>query len=385
MKIKNWLPVVFVAVSGFVNAQELVEKEKLIDVLQKEEVLTRKRSIGAFGGAVMYFGEQSGKTTLDYGISLTNYLNNRYEVNFNAHYGEMRYTNIADIENVTSYKGFNALFKVNLIETFTKSDEIIKVSPYVAAGMGAFLSNADHYRTKGYFDFYLPLSIGVNFNVSERFIVGVNATGRMLFSDVWDNSTTTSSNDMLFNPSVGLKYVFARKKTIKRRLVQKVIKYRDNEEKANKYGTYIEKSKYAQGYVIEIKDTTRFEDFENEPDVELEHGPSKLVNNTKNNDFIFYTIQIGSLPSDGAIIEGIDHDFEFYNEEIDKYNYCVGFFSTIKEANTTLKITKNEVKSSFVIAIHKDKRYRASSANRMIKKGTVQVNADAAKTVYSKK
>lgn len=382
MKLNLLLPVLFISLSSFLYAQE--EKEKQIEILEKEELTFRKTSIGAIGGGVFYFGEQASEMTLDYGLTLRNHVSPKFDISFSVHLGEIEYEDFLDATTTkkTTYSGFDLMFKLNLREAISNSEKPEKISPYIAGGGGLFLSKAAHYSMPGHVDFYLPISLGVDFNVSDRFIVGVNATGRLLFSDGWDNVKTSSSNDILFNPSISLHYVFAKKKTIRRKFVPTSIKYSENS--AKEYEKYVKKSSNAEGYLVEAIDTTNYTPYVDAL-VEDDDTTSGLTGNAADNDFVFYSVQVASTPLQGVKLNGLTHDFEFNNKEIGKFNYCIGVFENYREASVVLKEVQPEVEKAFVIAIYRDKRLRSSEAKLMVKLGKTNVDTESAMKFYLKK
>lgn len=387
-------------------SQQFIEKEKQIEVLETTEITERKTSVGIAGGMVQYFGEQNSESSLDYGFLLRNHISPKFDITFNFHLGEMGYKDSLDMSQKTTYYGVNSLFKLNLIETFAKKEIPQKISPYIGAGIGLLISKAPHYEVTQYVDFYFPVAIGVDINVSEKFIVGVNATGRLLFSDEWDNTTSSSANDILFNPSLSLKYVFAQKKRKKQQYVTKTIKYKEEVAKKEDFGKYEEKKieSFIEVSVKEIKDsnvvegisssnTTKTTDVnkisENisvesttEEISSITESSSKVISSDPN--YLFFTVQLGSYSTNDYVMKGITQDFEFYNKELSKYNYCKGFFGSVEEANVALSEIKAKGKKGYVIAIYKDERLKTYSANKKVASGKARVDVEAAKQEYLK-
>ena len=442
MKQISLILVFFVGVIFNSYSQQFIEKEKQVEVLETTEIETRKTSVGLGAGIVQYFGEYTSEMGLDYGLLIRNHINTKFDITYNFHLGDMLYKDSADISQKTSYFGVNALFKLNIIETVTKAEKPKLISPYIGAGLGVLISKAPHYSISQYVDFYFPVAAGVDINVSDDFIVGLNATGRILFSDQWDNNTTSGGNDILFNPSLSLKYVIGKKKTTKQQYVTKTIKYKEEIIEKESLGKYEEKEieSFVEISVKEIRDssvvtnqvdavvteevtedntvvtnvsvketededvvadnttnnTNEVEDDETETVVvtettkvieEKEEATEKEVSkevNSSTQDYVFYTVQLGTFNDRDYRLEDVTQDFEFYNKELGKYNYCKGFYNNYSGAKEGLREVKSQGGNGFVIAIYKDKRIKAYKANKMIEYGEASANADAAKDTYLK-
>jgi hypothetical protein len=421
------LIVLLVGVNAGSYSQQFIEKEKQVEVLETTELETRKISIGLGGGIVQYLGEYTSEMGLDYGLLIRNHINSKFDITYNFHLGDALYKDSADISQKTSYFGANALFKLNLIEIFTKSEKPKLISPYIGAGFGALISKATHYTINQYADFYFPVAAGVDINVSENFIVGVNATARILFSDEWDNNQSSGGNDVLFNPSLSLKYLIRKRKTSKQEYVTKIIKYKEAIVENESLGKYEQKEieSFVEISVREIRDSsvvtsqvdavvtegimkdntlvtniniketgestvvTKKQEIETavsetlEKEVEVEKETASNFNSSDQN-YIFYTVQVGTFNTNDYEVKKITQDFEFFNKELGKYNYCKGFFNTYGNAKEELNEIKDKGVNGFVIAIYKDKRLKGYTAKKLIDSGEVRANADAAKSIYLK-
>ena len=111
------------------DSQQFIEKEKQVEILETTEVETRKTSVGLDGGIVQYMGEYTSEMGLNYGLLIRSHINNKFDITYNFHLGDVLYKDSADISQKTSYFGANALFKLNLIETFTKAEKPQLISP----------------------------------------------------------------------------------------------------------------------------------------------------------------------------------------------------------------------------------------------------------------
>lgn len=453
------LLLVFIGVISITSfSQQFIEKEKQVEVLETTEVETRKTSIGLAGGIVQYFGEYTSDMGLDYGLLIRSHINNKFDITYNFHLGDMMYKDSADLSQKTSYFGANALFKLNIVETITKSEKPKLISPYVGAGLGVLVSQAPHYTISQYVDFYFPVAAGIDINVSDNFIVGLNATGRVLFSDQWDNNTTLGGNDILFNPSLSLKYVIGKKKTTKQEYVTKTIKYKEEVIEKESLGKYEEKEieSFVEISVKEIRDSVEVtnnveaviseeeieggkvmtnistkekegeaevvtirngnntntsenestasnntnsttessntvkEDVKEEIKEEVKEETSVVVKetskevNSANQDYLFYTVQVGTFNDRDYELKHVKQDFEFFNKELGKYNYCSGFFNNYSEAKSHLSEIKSAGGNGFVVALYKDERLKVYNANKLVSSGQARVDAEAAKQVYLK-
>lgn len=377
MKVLLLILGVSLTFNHFSQNQSLKQKE--IQVISEKEVKVRNISIGAFGGVSKFFGEETADLSLDYGFVLKSHINNKFDLDYNLHFGETKY-NIPslDIKESVSYFGANVLFNVNLIETFKNKKTYSKVSPFIGVGAG-LLSSTPLNQSKKYIFLNFPISLGVNFNISPRFVVGLNATGRMLLSDDWDNSRTNSANDFLFNPAISLKYVVGRKKQIKREYVTKVIEYNENHnDRAKDYEIFEEKQieSFVEISVRDLKDSTGVSLIKKEE-----------VLKPVSQDYLFYTIQVASFNSSQHDIDELTDvkiDFKFFNPKLRRYNYCKGFYSTTREAQADLKRIKIKNPDAFITAIYKREKIKVYKARNMLNSGEVIVNLKAAQIDYSK-
>lgn len=385
----------FFTLSSFVAlAQEVKEKE--IQVIEETEVKVRNVSFGILAGGVMYYGEEPTDLTFDYGVSLRKHINPKFDIDFNVHYGETKYVvDSLDLSESISYYGVNSTFNVNLIEAFTNKETYSLISPYVGSGIG-LMSSRPYKSNREFVFFYLPASAGININPSDRFIIGLHATGRFLLSDNWDNSKVTSAKDFLFYPSASLRYVFGLRNKTKRSKVNKTITYKENYTKSN--GQYEKYNENEIEPLIEIS-VREFRDSSdvnsgvstNNSGASNNSGSSNesSTTNTSNSsaNYLFYTVQIATFKTNNVNIEegaGVKEDFQFYNTKTNRYNYCKGFYASVEDAQADLKEIKKKNPLAFVTAINNGEKIKLYFAKQRLNNGETKVDIDAAKSEYLK-
>lgn len=397
-------------------AQNFETVTKEIEVFETVEENKRDMSIGVIGGPIKYLGEYASETTIGYGVLIEKHYTPQFNIQFNFYKGSISYTDTSDLIQSTNYLGLDVMGSLNLVELFAKKDKVNRVSPYLSLGIGVVNSQASHYVGKGQIDFNIPMALGTNFFLNDKFSVGVDVNARYLFSDNFDNSLTTSISDLVVTPGITLKYLIGQKKVTNRVSVMKSITYNKPIEEKVSYEKYIDPTEnisYEPFVEVSVKDKIPENTNEGElssskwtsGDENISNSSEENKNsNIKNNEayvekdyfenqstttkeimkdkHLFYTIQVGSYKDadyDFSRKIGFRPDYVFYNNELKLYNYLYGMYSNKEDALVDLNRVRNKVRGAFVVAIYNGVRLTNREAEKTIENNPSVVNLEESK------
>ncbi len=410
------LIILFALVCGNYIAQTSEQLTKEVEVFETVEENKRDVSVGAIVGPIKYLGEYASETNLGFGIVIEKHINPKFNMQYNVYSGKVGYTDSSDVVNNTTYFGLDAMFSANIIELIKDKEENSRFSPYLSLGLGVLNSKANHYVGDGQIDFSIPAAVGANFFVTRKLSVGVDINARYLFSDNFDNSLTSSINDIILTPSLTLKFLVGQKRVSKRVSKYKTISYNKPVEEEKTYEIYKEpeydisaepfvevvvktperKVSNTNGDVASnwtSRDNSSNESEEDNNDKEdyvkeennTDTDNGKVYDEIVNDDNLFYTIQVGSYPGKDVDLKrkkGMHQDYVLFNDDLNLYNYLYGMYGSRSEAESDAKRVSRKVRGCFVVAVYKGKRINKREADKMVAKNPNLINIEASKANY---
>lgn len=422
----KYYPVYFIFLFTQNYAQQYREVEKEIEVYDVEIKKIRDQAVYLDLFPVRYIGEQASETNFGFGFGLQKFFSPMFNLKYGIKYGTVSFNDSMNNIKNTSFFGVEAHFNFYLIEAIQKKKEFNKFSPYLSFGLGAYASNAEHYNGQGQLDLAIPLAVGVDYQINENFMAGLNIGMGMLLSDQYDNVSTSAGGDITLTPGINFKYIF-KNRTIENRIKRmKTIVVKEEIPEPKDYPIYKAQSEdiSTEPFVeVKVKDMAEVNSDntnntnpeggkignwtypdDNKKTEENNKSTDKIGNWTEpdkkstsdnntwtredntnekypvlgeNHKHVFFTIQIGSYQEINYSIErkkGIEPDFVVNNKAVGYYNHMVGFYASRQEAINALAEIKENEPRAYVTAIAFGKRVKIGEAERLIRKDPSLLN-----------
>ena len=138
-------------------------------------------------------------------VTLSKYLNSRFDIEFGGEWGTVGYQNDDDTD----------LFKDELKQlsgvVHYKFLGDKKFRPYLLGGVGmTWFKAATNYNGEKTSDFALPLGLGMDYDIAPLASLSFQVIYGLNFGDQYDTNASKSGNDNWLNPSLGLKINFGK-------------------------------------------------------------------------------------------------------------------------------------------------------------------------------